>query len=317
MSFPITGYNTWPATVTAPSTGDAVNQAAWEAGFQDLANRTQYLKDRIGGEAHDAVRAFDGGYAVPRTGLQLVDGVSVAHNDRVGVSDGVNSGIYVVNSGGPWPRAADWPAGMLVDGDYFFVQEGVSYGDQGIKVITDGTPVAGMDPIALDVFTQYPSIMGGDVVGYDFDVRVQKARGDAMGNTFRIEALKVRDISDENLGYTQTVRGNVTTSSTAPSTVMNHTFNWSAGVITLVAQVDVIDFAGVAESHHVRETRSFDGVATPVLIGTQSLLQQPASPTSSVSFVWTTTGVAVTVAAATSTVTRFGGFFQVFEVPHP
>jgi hypothetical protein len=99
------------------------------------------------------------------SGLQTIDGVTVAAGDRVLVKDqstGSANGIYVAASGA-WSRASDFDAGAdVVEGAFTFVEEGTANGDSGWVLVTDGTITIGTTALAFTQFSGAGQITAGD-----------------------------------------------------------------------------------------------------------------------------------------------------------
>lgn len=74
MSVNLTDVSTWEPSVEVPASGDARNAASVVAGFQDLANRTKFLKDKMsqGGSGVNRVQT-----AATKTILKNLSGMSV------------------------------------------------------------------------------------------------------------------------------------------------------------------------------------------------------------------------------------------------
>lgn len=117
---------TFTGTVTVPLNPTNATDAA-SKGYVDGAIQ--------GLDAKASVRAASA-YLVGNltlSGLQTVDGVSLAAGNRVLVAyqtNGAQNGIYVVSSGA-WTRATDMDTWAEVPGAFVFVEEGTNYGDTG------------------------------------------------------------------------------------------------------------------------------------------------------------------------------------------
>lgn len=318
MSQELTGTPTWQPTVTGPVGGDPIVETTWNDGFQDLADRTDFLRV-MSGNLHPPVVAVDLGFGVTKFGTQTIDGRVCVPGERVGMigeANPVDNGIYVV-SGLAWQKAADWADGREIAGDFFNCLEGTD--NAGTWFTVQGpSAIAGTDPITVGDFDR-PKQHYGDVSGLYYSTQVNAAHGLPEDGkvTLKLHAESVMDVSDEGLGYDRTYRGNVTVSTGLATTVITHAFSPSAGAITAVLQVDTVDTAGVAESHHLYQTRSFDSLTAPVLIGTAEVLTKPASPVSIVSLSWATTSVSVVVQRGALANTRFACKLHIFELPKP
>ncbi len=103
-------------------------------------------------------------------GLQTVDGVSLAVDDRVLVKNQTNAalnGIYVVKSGvgaaNEWLRAADANEdGELHPGVFVFVEQGTVNGDHGYVISTDGVITIGETDITWTQFSGAGQIVAGN-----------------------------------------------------------------------------------------------------------------------------------------------------------
>lgn len=97
------------------------------------------------------------------SGLQTVDGVSLANGDRVFYrtsSSATFNGIYTVNSAGSWPRATDMPSGASVqNGSLLYVHEGAVYGGRTFLLnnVTAGSTAAIVGTNPLDINLLGPS----------------------------------------------------------------------------------------------------------------------------------------------------------------
>jgi hypothetical protein len=89
------------------------------------------------------------------SGLQTVDGISLAEGDRVLVkdqSDGSQNGIYAVSSSG-WQREPDFDgAGDVAQGTLVYVATGTVNGGMAFKVTTSGDIVIGTTRIVFAPF---------------------------------------------------------------------------------------------------------------------------------------------------------------------
>jgi hypothetical protein len=273
--------------------------------------------------SHPPARAIGAAGNVVLSGipaLGLSDGVTLVPGDRfapVTQSNPAENGPWIV-SAGAWSRPADWANGRILDGDFFFIKEGTQYGNQGLNVITNGNPVAGMDSVAFDLFTQQQVLMEGDVTGYNWGTRIEVIRGDITNKLaqVRADAVSFRDLNGAT--NNKVYREEYITSSTTPvPAALTHNFTWTNGSLTAVLQVDMMNAAGVVESFWIRETRKFGGGVPAVLIGTAKTNLEPASPTGAVSFVWGISDVTVSITAPSASTARWAINLQVFEVESP
>lgn len=133
---------TFTGTVTVPLNPTNATDAA-SKGYVDGAIQ--------GLDAKASVRAASA-YLVGNltlSGLQTVDGVSLAAGNRVLVAyqtNGAQNGIYVVSSGA-WTRATDMDTWAEVPGAFVFVEEGTNYSDTGWISAANQNGTLGTTPI--------------------------------------------------------------------------------------------------------------------------------------------------------------------------
>lgn len=144
----VPGTKTFTGTVNVPTpTSDA---HAANKGYVDAVAR--------GLDWKPSVRAATGSN-ITLSGVQTIDGVSVAAGDRVLVksqSAGADNGIYTVVSGGAWTRAADFSAtggpggaSSATAGATVFVSEGTTYGNTSWTCTTDDPITLGTTPLSF------------------------------------------------------------------------------------------------------------------------------------------------------------------------
>jgi len=99
------------------------------------------------------------------SGLQTIDGVSLAATNRVLVknqSNGVQNGIYICSSDN-WTRSEDMPAGKNASGDFAFITEGNINGDHGFVCTSDSnSDVVGTNILSFTQFSGAGQITAGD-----------------------------------------------------------------------------------------------------------------------------------------------------------
>ncbi len=111
------------------------------------------------------------------SGLQTIDGVSVAEGNRVLVINQTNAtenGIYVASSGS-WSRSGDADTGSELVSAALFVSEGTTNGDKGF-VCTNNEIIIGTTNITFVTFT----VVGGYSAGNGIEIigNVISAKGD-------------------------------------------------------------------------------------------------------------------------------------------
>jgi hypothetical protein len=96
------------------------------------------------------------------SGLQIVDGVTVAASDRVLVwqqDDGTENGIYVVNTGA-WRRSKDFSRnGDVIKGTRVAVTKGSAYANNVFQVASENPIVIGTDGIDFDMVEDAQAVL--------------------------------------------------------------------------------------------------------------------------------------------------------------
>ncbi|MGE7813052.1 phage tail protein [Pseudomonas sivasensis] len=99
------------------------------------------------------------------SGLQTVDGVALAADDRVLVKDQTqakNNGVYVVPAAGAWKRAQDADASVEVTpGLFVSVEKGTTNGDSVWQLVTDAPIVLGTTALTFEVVAGRTGIVAG------------------------------------------------------------------------------------------------------------------------------------------------------------
>jgi phage-related tail fiber protein len=99
-------------------------------------------------------------------GIQAIDGINLAINDRVLVKDqgtGSQNGIYTVASG-TWTRATDFdgnPSTEVTTGSLVFVESGISNGNSSWILVTTGTIIVGTTSLEFSVFSRAGDYIAG------------------------------------------------------------------------------------------------------------------------------------------------------------
>lgn len=109
-------------------------------------------------QTYDPAKAATTAPLVSLSGLQTVDGVTLAVGDRVLVKDQLNAadnGIYVVSTDA-WPRASDADtAAELRAGSYVFITSGITNSGKGFALANDAVQVGTTD-LTFGAFTVQP-----------------------------------------------------------------------------------------------------------------------------------------------------------------
>jgi len=99
------------------------------------------------------------------SGLQTIDGVALAADDRVLVKDqsqAKNNGVYVVPAAGAWKRAQDADASVEVTpGLFVSVEKGTTNGDSVWQLVTDAPIVLGTTALTFEVVAGRTGIVAG------------------------------------------------------------------------------------------------------------------------------------------------------------
>ena len=99
------------------------------------------------------------------SGLQTVDGVALAADDRVLVKDQTqakNNGGYVVPAAGAWKRAQDADASVEVTpGLFVSVEKGTTNGDSVWQLVTDAPIVLGTTALTFEVVAGRTGVVAG------------------------------------------------------------------------------------------------------------------------------------------------------------
>ena len=94
-----------------------------------------------------------------------IDGIDLAQGDRVLVknqTDKTKNGIYLVNTGGAWPRATDADdSSEVTSGMFTFVEQGTINSDSGFVLITDNPITLGTTPLEFALFSVSGTIIAG------------------------------------------------------------------------------------------------------------------------------------------------------------
>jgi hypothetical protein len=201
---------TFTGTVTVPA---PVNDT-------DAATKAYVDAATAGLNVHDSVKAATTENVNLNNGLEAgdtLDGVTLAHNDRVLVKNqntASENGIYIVQPNGAAIRAADYNSSPEVDaGDFMFVEGGTVNGKTG-WIQTNFVTTIGTDPIAFSQFSGAGTYSAGNGLTL-------------TGNSFSINTGTTVDLS-------------------TAQTLTNKTINAASNTIT-VASSNVSDFNEAAQ----------------------------------------------------------------------
>lgn len=125
------------------------------------------------------------------SGLQTIDGVSLAAGDRVllaGQTTASANGVYVAASGA-WTRATDADTtGEITPGAFWFVEEGTTNGRTQWRVNNTGTITVGTTAITIVQFgaaNNYSAAASGglQLIGSEFSVKLRSGSGLVVDST--------------------------------------------------------------------------------------------------------------------------------------
>ena len=157
-------------TAALSANGQRVTGVADPVSAQDAATKG-YVDAAVNGtDWKQSVRAATT-VDITLSGLQTVDGISLAGNDRVLVKNQAaveNNGLYVASSGA-WVRTSDADSNAEVTaGLTVMVEEGVTMADSQWRLITDGAITVGstsLDFAQIGAGTTYSAGAGVSIVG--------------------------------------------------------------------------------------------------------------------------------------------------------
>lgn len=143
------------ATAAIAVNGQKLSGLADPTSPQDAVTKAYADAIATGLDVKASVRVIDLAGATPN-GIQTVDGVVLAHGDRVLRAAGTSTaaGVYTVNSSGAWPRASDFDSNAEVTaGAFLFVTEGTHAG-KGFVLVTPDPIVVGTTPLQFTQFSE-------------------------------------------------------------------------------------------------------------------------------------------------------------------
>lgn len=183
----------------------------------DAANKAYVDAARNGLDVKDSVRVATTGN-ITLSGLQTIDGVSLAANDRVLVKNqttAADNGIYVVVDGASWTRSEDANSDAEVTpGMFTFVEEGTTNADSGWVLTNNATVNLGLTGLAFAQFSGAGQILAGaglTKTGNTLDVGGTANRITVNTDTIDIASTYVGQTSITTLGTVTTGTWNGTT----------------------------------------------------------------------------------------------------------
>lgn len=150
---------------TVSMNGYKITALADPTAAQDAATKAYVDATRQGLSVKDAVRAATTASNITLSGLQTIDSVALAANDRVLVKNQTiqsENGIYAA-SAGSWARTSDADANTaeITGGTFLFVQEGTLNADTGWVCTTDGVVLVGTTALSFTQFSGAGQIIAG------------------------------------------------------------------------------------------------------------------------------------------------------------
>lgn len=150
---------------TVSMNGYKITALADPTAAQDAATKAYVDATRQGLSVKDAVRAATTASNITLSGLQTIDSVALAANDRVLVKNQTiqsENGIYAVSSGS-WTRTndADTNTAEITGGTFLFVQEGTINADTGWVCTNDGTVLVGTTALTFTQFSGAGQVIAG------------------------------------------------------------------------------------------------------------------------------------------------------------
>jgi hypothetical protein len=190
------------------------------------------------------VRAATTAHIASKSGSPAtIDGVSCVNGDRVLLktqTPASENGIYVINSGGAWPRATDLDGAGEAAGALVYVQEGSTQADTAWRVTTDETITVGSTSIT---WVQFGA--GGSVDFAAVNAALATANADIVVNSAQIDGLAYPTSPDglngeaTNVGFVNIMAGATVKYPVKVATTANVTLSGAQtvdGVLLTVSQ---------------------------------------------------------------------------------
>ena len=198
-------------SATVAMNGYKITGLADPTAAQDAATKAYVDATRQGLSVKDAVRAATTASNITLSGLQTVDGIVVAANDRVLVKNQTiqsENGIYAA-SAGSWARTADADANSaeITGGTFMFVQEGTLNADSGWVCTNDGVVLVGTTALTFTQFSGAGMITAGTGLtktGNSIDIIGTAGRITANADSIDIASTYVGQTSITTLGTVTT-----------------------------------------------------------------------------------------------------------------
>lgn len=175
------------------------------------------------------------------SGLQSIDGVTVAAGDRVLVKNQAapaENGIYVA-AASAWSRAADMATWAQVPGAFCFVQEGTSQADNGYVCTSNKGGTINVTPITWVQFNglaTYSAGTGLSLIGNTFSITNTGVTAGAYGSASSVPTYSVNAQGQLTLAANVSIaiNANQITSGTIASSLISGDYSGITGVGTLL-----------------------------------------------------------------------------------
>jgi hypothetical protein len=192
------------ATADVSFSNFKITTLADPTGDQDAANKRYVDSVAQGLDAKASVKVATTAN-ITLSGLQTIDGVTVAAGDRVLVKNqtsAADNGIYVV-SASTWVRSADMNAWSEVPHAFVFVEAGTTQADTGWACTSNEGGTLGTTPITWAQFSSAGAFLAGDgltLVGNTFSVVGTSNRISVSGSGVNIASTYIGQSSITTLG---------------------------------------------------------------------------------------------------------------------